>query len=440
MRYLAPYGGLLLATFLAITLPTTTPALIAASVSDNESLVRTLHVTLRAPAPLDIEYWTTDGPRLVVSSSATHDHRIALVRLRPDRVYQFLIRSTGTRGSFRTPPLPRDLAAVRFGVTGTSSVPLVLVHLFHEEGFKGYVILDEAGEVVWYWRTRDFPFGVARRPNRNFVVMDKRQGIVELTPDGHVVRELAQEGPESEMHHDLVVTPADTILYLAFDTETFDGARIKGEAIWEWWPETGARVKRWRSWDHLTPALDRGPRFGGEWMHANSLAIGPRGNTLVSVHYFNQILSLSPDWQRIEWRLGGVRATHPVSVEDEFSGQHTAHEVSEGQVLLFDNGRDRGHLSRAIELQLGPGVATRSWTWAPPRPNFASAVSSARRLANGNTLVSFGMSRGRADATGPTEAYEVTSDGAVRWHLLVTGTTTMFRVEPIDAIARERTR
>jgi hypothetical protein len=438
MRYLAICGALVLAAAAAVVPLIAERAVGALRVVDAAPLARTLRVTLRSASPIDVEYWTDGGPRLAVRSAPSHHHQIPLLRLWPDRVYQFLLRQTGTRGTFRTPPLPADLAAVQFAVSGTPSMPIVLVHLFEPEGFKGYVMLDDTGEVVWYWRTEDFPFGAARRGNGNLVFMDKKRGIVEVTPAGEVVRELPQQDAEHEMHHDLVTTPRDTVLFLAFDTETFDGARVKGEAIWEWHPDSGALVKRWRSWDHFTPALDRGPRFGGEWMHANSLAVGPRGNTIVSVHYFNQILSVSPDWQRVEWRLGGVRATTPVEDDAVFSGQHTAFEVAPDRILLFDNGRDRGNQSRALEFRLGDRTATRVWEWAPPRSNFASAVSSARRLANGNTLVSFGMSAGSSDSTGPTEAYEVTPAGDVRWHLLVRGTRTMFRVEPIAAVGAER--
>jgi hypothetical protein len=437
MRRLALFGGLVLALSLLLVSLSAERALVSTSMSDDAPLARTLRVALRTPASIEIEYWALDGPRMTIASPPALDHAIPLVRLRPDRLYQFRVRQTGSRGTFRTPPLPPDLAAVRFTATGTPTMPLALVHLFHQQGFKGYVIVDETGEVVWYWRTRDFPFGAARRKNGNFVFMDKGRGVVEVTAGGEVVRELPQESAEREMHHDLITTPADTVLYLAFDTETFDGARLKGEAIWEWTPDTGALTRRWRSWDHLSPRVDRGPRFAGEWMHANSLAIGPRGNTLVSVHYFNQILSLSSDWRSIEWRLGGVRATTVVAADDQFSGQHTAHELEPGRVLLFDNGRDRGGYSRALELRLDGAAATKVWEWKPPRANFASAVSSARRLANGHTLVAFGMSAGRSESTGPTETFEVTETGDVRWHLVVEGTQTMFRVEPIESIAGE---
>jgi hypothetical protein len=436
-RRLALVGSLVLAVSSALASLSAERPVISVAVEDAAPLVRTLRVGFKTPIPVNVEYWALDGPRLVASSPAARDHAVPLVRLRPDRLYQFHVRETGTRGSFRSGSLPPDLAAVTFTATGSPTTPLALVHLFDENGFKGYVIVDAQGEVVWFWRTRDYPFGAARRANGHFVFMDKGRGIVEVEPTGTVVRELKQLEPEREMHHDLVTTPADTVLYLAFDTETFEGARVKGEAIWEWNPDTGEHVKRWRSWDHLTPALDRGPRFGGEWMHANALAIGPHGNTLVSVHYFNQVLSLSPDWGTIQWRLGGVRATTAPPTADAFSGQHTAHEVEPGRVLLFDNGRDRGARSRAVEYRLDGASAAKMWEWSSPGANYASAVSSARRLINGNTLVAFGMSAGRNESSGPTEAYEVSPHGEVVWHLTVGGTSTMFRVEPLGQIATE---
>jgi hypothetical protein len=270
--------------------------------------------------------------------------------------------------------------------------------------------------------------------------MDKGRGIVEVTPAGAVVRELPQQDAELELHHEVITTPWDTVLYLAFDTETFEGKRIKGEAIWEWRPESGDLVKRWRSWDHLTPALDRGPRFGGEWIHANSLAIGPRGNIIVSAHYFNQVFSITPDWRGLEWRLGGPRASIALPAGEEFSGQHTARELVPGRVLLFDNGRDRGGHSRVLELEIGSSAARTLWAWQPRRANFSSAVSSARRLDNGHTLVGFGMSAGRNDSTGPTEAFEVSRSGVVLWHLLVSGATTVYRVEPLESIGGELVR
>ena len=112
---------------------------------------------------------------------------------------------------------------------------------------------------------------------------------------------------------------------------------------------------------------------------------------------------------------------------------------------MFDNRTDlQPPFSRAVEYVIDPpsptgsggasgGSAKQVWQWKAPDNNYAFAVSSARRLSNGNTLIAFGMEKGRNGSTGPTEAFEVTPAGEVKWRLLVEGVMTMFRVEPIDS-------
>lgn len=400
-------------------------------------LVRTLEIVLERPAPLSIAYRTDDGPDLEVASPRALTHRVSLARLRAARTYDYEVVGTPRRGSFRTEDLPSDLARIGFGVRGAPTVPLVLVHVFQVDGFKGYVVVDAFGEVVWYWRTGDFPFGMTRRANGNFVFMDRARGLIEVTPVGAVASQLAQDMIRREMHHDVIATPANTLLFIAFDTREVDGAQVKGEAIWEWSPETDEVRKRWSSWDHMSVTADRGPRFGLEWMHANSLAIGPAGNVLLSVHYWNQILSIAPGWGEVEWRLGGVNATIAVPEDEQFSGQHTAREIAPGRVMLFDNRLERHDYSRAVEFEIVGNRAEVRWAWSATPLNFASAVSSARRLPNGNTLIGYGMSEGTAGSTGPTEVFEVTPGGSVVWHLAVINVLVMYRAEPLWTIAGE---
>lgn len=330
-------------------------------------------------------------------------------------------------------PLPADLAAITITATGKLSSDFVLVHLFAEKGFKGYALVTSDGRIAWWYRTQDYPFGAARRQNGNFVFMDKGYGLVEVDRTGTIVHELRQRDAERELHHGIVVTTNDTVLYLAFDTESYNGARLKGEAIWEWSPDTGADVKRWRSWDHLSPALDRSARTAGEWLHGNSLALGAAGNILFSTHYLDQVISIAPDWKTVQWRLGGIRPTVAMAAGEAASAQHTPAEVAPNRILMFDNRTGLpGEYSRAVEYELRGGRARVRWQWRPDRDNYSSAVGSARRLSNGNTLVAFGMEKGRNGSTGPTEAYEVTPGGQVAWHLMVQGVMTMFRVEPVN--------
>jgi hypothetical protein len=339
-----------------------------------------------------------------------------------------------TLGASAPSPIPDDLQAIKITATGSLSPQYALVHLFAEKGFKGYAMVDSAGRIVWHYRTKDYPFGADRRKNGNFVFMDKGHGLVEVDRAGTVVHELKQRDPENEMHHAIVVTPRDTVLYLTFDTQDFAGKRLKGEAIWEWNPDTGEDVRRWRSWDFMDPALDRSARTAGEWLHGNSLYVGPGGNVLLSFHYINQVISIAPDWKSIQWRLGGVRPTITVDPESQSSAQHTAAELEPNRILMFDNRTAlQPPYSRAIEYVIEGNTAKRVWQWQAPNNNYASAVSSARRLANGNTLIAFGMQKGRNGSSGPTEAYEVTPDGAIKWHMVVEGVMTTFRVEPVNS-------
>ena len=203
--------------------------------------------------------------------------------------------------------------------------------------------------------------------------LDVGRGLVEVSRAGKVVRELAQQArPGRRIHHDVTVTPRNTLLFIAEDWQPWDGGLLNGEALWEWDPEAGTTIKRWSSFAQLDPRTDWGERsYREDWLHANSLSYGPRGNVLVSFHSLNQVISLSPDLQRVEWRLGGVRGD--VSVDDPFSGQHTAQEVAPGRVLLFDNGYERldSRYSRAAEYESRAarrrrsGSGGRRWTTGP---------------------------------------------------------------------------
>lgn len=422
-------------------LPTDTARVDVESVEllDLAGLVQPLRVALTDAGPLEIEYWADDGPTLRVSSAPARTHEIALTRLRAGRTYAY--RAVGgpdaAAGTFTVGSLPDDLAGVTFDAEGTLGVPLVLVHLFDPDRFKGHAIVDAAGEVVWYRRTEDFPFGAVRRDGGTYVLMDRGRGLVEVTTAGEVLAEVAQDTAGRELHHDVIAGADGSLLFIAHDPLEIDGAKVRGEAIWQWSPETGSLEKRWSSWDHLSIDDDRGPRFGGEWLHANALGIGPDDNVLISLHYLNQVVSLSPDLAAIQWRLGGVNATIGLAAADAFTGQHTPSEVAPGRVLLFDNALEAGGPSRIIELEIGGDSAVRRFAWSPPNGNFASAVSSARRLADGGTLVAFGMSAGVFGATGPVEVYEVTADGAVAWRMGVDGTRTLFRAEPWYAVGAE---
>lgn len=433
------------------------PAVLSVSKSGMaRGLAVQLVVELESAARVEVDYWTAAGPRLRVASSEARTHGVLLSRLIASAVYDYEVRSIapdGRRsephsGVFITDTLPTDLRAVRFVARGRPTMPLALLPLRIAQSTISdwwFVIIDEDGQVVWYWQTASPPQAATRLPNGNFVFQDgPLGGLTEVSPEGRVVAQLPQPGGGVErIHHDVIVTASGTVLFLATAGRTYLDTLWMGEEIWEWDPARGVETRRWTVFDFMSPLTDRGSRSRpDDWLHANSISFGPRGNILVSFHFLDQIISISPDYKALEWRLGGPGSSFSLGPEAVFSGQHTATEVQPGRVLMFDNGfarADGGRYSRALELELNftTSTAQRVWEFRPRPDNYSRFISSARRLDNGNTVVAFGASAGALGSTGPIEVYEVTPSNRVIWHLLVGGVGSMYRATPLASVSGE---
>lgn len=433
----------------------------AVTVADaGSSIFRTMSVGLDGPSAVEVEYWTENAPRLRITSEADMStHELFVPRLRAASLYSFEvtpISSTGHagtvfQGSFETDSLPPELAAFQFRVIGTATFPLLMFG-------QRTIIIDTDGHIVWFRpEFGKLSQGFTRLANGNFVFngVPTRVGLEVVMPTNEVVATLTEADaatrtgqPNFRMHHDVIVTPLNTVLFLVrAGTVTLRDTVWVGDEIWEWDPASDNLAKRWAASDFLSPETDRGFRSKpGDWLHANSLSIGPRGNILVSFFWLHEVLSIAADYQSIEWRLGGPASTFAVADNAMEAGQHTAAEVSSNRVLLFDNGRDRpsGELfSRALEIELDQvaGAAEIVWEFRPEPDIYAPIVSSARRLENGNTVVGFGTYGGTLDppSTGPIAAFEVTPQNRILWQVVLAEGVNdfVYRFTPIDQIAGE---
>lgn len=428
------------------------PKIASIRVNDHGPIFRSLSLTLSEPADVEIEYGSAGGPRLVVRSApASTDHEIVLPQLRASSTYDFAVRAVPggwlnrplTTGTFETAALPDDLAAIEFAASGTPSTPLTFLSV--RSVFTGGVIVDSDGHVVWYGRTSVAPQGAARRADGSWAIVE--DGLAVFSPLGERTAWLPQTRMPSGafIHHGVTPTPHNTWLALAFDPRTFGAQSLAGEAIWEWDPEADTLEKRWSAFDFFDPTVDFGARsIPSDWFHANSIAFGPRGNLLLSFHFLDQVISVSPDYGAIEWRLGGPGSTFAVAPDQVTSGQHSAREVAPDRVLIFDNGFDRAddaRYSRGIEFALdrANGTVATAWEYRPTPDIWASIISSARRLGNGNTVLTFGTPAGLVGATGPIAVHEVSPSGERVWELVVTlPSGSVFQGDPLEAVAGER--
>jgi hypothetical protein len=425
---------------------------------DSVGIGARLSIQVATPTMVRVRYRARAAPAdtlELVASLIAGGGPVVLTRLAHGVSYDFSVvpldpaglPGPATTGSFVTPPLPPDLATLQVAVTGAPTNDLTMLSPRTDGGFNGVVAVDATGAVVWYYRTVGPSQGVVRRANGDFVINDLGNGLREITPNGDVLYALPFDALGATPHHDLIETPNGHILFISQDFRTPPGSpTIWGEAIYEWVPETGELTKRWTAWDWYDPSSDWGRRSTVlDWLHANSLAIGPHGNIVLSLNWINQIISIAPDWSHLEWRLGGPRSDFVLDSAAIFSGQHAATMPTEGRVLMFDNQREStagSPASRGLELALDLAThrARVAWEFRPPARTFAPYLGFARRLANGDTFLSFGLPPGRFNdlyATGPISAFEVTPTNAIRFQATVTGARTVYRAWPAPQIGSE---
>ena len=241
--------------------------------------------------------------------------------------------------------------------------------------------------------------------------------------------------------HEQLLPGADgvpgTVLHLGkivkdpfFDTGlSMQGSRLQmGTSIRRWNPATGTDTVVWDPFRFLDPIHERTDATNSdptansntrspmacagavlpieEWTHSNSLQVAPSGEILQSVRHLDTVLAISHHFDRIAWRIGRFNSDFAFpNPSDRFYHQHFVRILPNGHLLLFDNGNGRpaaegGLYSRALELELNRNSmqATKVWEYRHPLTTagetsvykFSSAVGTAQRLNNGNTLVLFG--------------------------------------------------
>ena len=261
------------------------------------------------------------------------------------------------------------------------------------------------------------------------------------------------------------MTPDGKIAYLSYDLHTIDDptfgpqTRVVGDTIRIWDPATGTSKEVWNVFNFIStdkrvdwtkpPITSRGSWSGFDqkpsvdWTHGNSITIGPRGNYIVSLRHLNQILSIDKTFTKIEWRLGGPNSDYSFpNPSDRFYHQHSAKELPNGHILIYDNGNGRpqnegGEYSRALELSLDDYDmrATKVWEYTYDKKIFSSSKGNVTRLPNGNSMIGFIGKSGQ-----PQTTVEVDAKGNLVWENTFTSPTTLdrYRADPIDSLSGEK--
>jgi hypothetical protein len=216
------------------------------------------------------------------------------------------------------------------------------------------------------------------------------------------------------MHHDYVRLDTGNHLVIAWDRLPADlGERVQGGHAHEDDPDpmwadvvkeitpAGEVVRVWRSWEHLAFDEDRICPLEShkEWTHANSIALTPDGDWLMSFRLTDTVAIVDPATGDFKWKWGPGVLSH----------QHHATWLENGHVLVFDNGCHRRRapsFSKVVEVDPDSNEITWSYQAETILAFYSFMGSGCERLANGNTFIS-------EAATG--RLFEVTSEGETVW-------------------------
>jgi hypothetical protein len=296
--------------------------------------------------------------------------------------------------------------------------------------------------------------------------------------DGKVTWSYEYNGADHQQHHDVRMMPNGHVLLLAWEKRTGAEALAAGRdpatipangTIWvdhivEVDPKTNTIVWVWRAFEHLLPPgadpadhpelIDPNAwaTKSSDWTHANAIDYNADlDQVMVSVrnHHEFWVIDHGTTTAEAAGHSGGRRGRggdliyrwgtpddYGVSATQQLFGQHNAHWIEPGlpgagEILVFNNG-DRNSRPYSTVVQLAPPVQPNGlylfdpvtgflpnapdWIYvaSPPESVFATIISGAQRLANGNTLV----------CDGPAgHFFEVTTTGATAWSYVVADTT-----------------
>jgi hypothetical protein len=269
-------------------------------------------------------------------------------------------------------------------------------------GQRGALIVDDAGEPVWFK-----PTGL---PAMNFRAQ-RLHGEPVLTwwqalPGGglgrgeHVVadatyREIARfpagNGRRSDLH-ELLLTDRGTALVTSFEIR-HRGARglTMGGVVQELEVPSARVLFEWRSLDHVPVGESYAPvGYPWDYFHVNSIDVDADGHLLVSARNTWAVYKVHRRTGAVLWRLGGKRSDFALVHGARFAWQHDARSHERGRVLsIFDNGETRSR-GAVLGLDTKRMRAELLHEYVHHPALHAHKLGSVQLLGNGDVLVGWG--------------------------------------------------
>lgn len=163
-------------------------------------------------------------------------------------------------------------------------------------------------------------------------------------------------------------------------------------------------IWRWRTIDHYdildTDQYVNLTQHQIDWTHCNSLDIDNEGNILLSTRNFDEVTKINGTTGDIIWRLGGEKNQFTfINDIRGFSRQHCVRWMSNGDVIMFDNGHYLlPEYSSVVEYRIDETnfTATLVRRYTHNDAIFSRVLGSVQELSNNNILIGWGDSQNPA--------------------------------------------
>ena len=326
------------------------------------------------------------------------------------------------------------------------------LNLLDFDGLGFSVILDKFGNPIWFVDKNNFNppkiLTTQLLKSGNFIGFGAGNGY-EINIDGEI---LFQTPNEFGVHHDFKKHENSYFLLdglieshpcpepcpnnLPEDINWLGDRFIQisnyGELIWEW-----------NSFDYID-LNDFNPLYlerlsinyseddTMDWTHSNSIFYN-NGKVYISVRNLSRILKIDYESKNLDWHIGEEDFMNQIYFNNsiEFSQQHSVKELSNGNILFFDNHTFLDpEISRCTEFTYDEVTDSLHLVWEYILPNnlFSGSRGECNRLDNGNTLINVGR-------TG--NIIEVNNLDEIVWHLVLENNNlpeSSYRAERINSL------
>ncbi|GAA1695489.1 hypothetical protein GCM10009808_10900 [Microbacterium sediminicola] len=287
---------------------------------------------------------------------------------------------------------------------------------------QGAEIVDAAGDPVWVLNTgEDSAFDVRVQDYLGQDVLTYWVGESGFHGQGEVIvlddtyTELTRVttsgsiGPGQADMHETTITPAGTMLLIAYITEPADLTAVGGPEdgyvlaghVQEVDIATGEAIFEWSSLDEVpvTESQYELPEDGGtidkpyDYIHLNAVSLDGDDGFLVSARNTWTVYRLDRASATIDWRLGGSASDIEIAEDAQFAWQHDAHRRDDGTITLFDNeSPSLAAVSRGLRLSVDEDAGTASLVteYLPSGERVSTTQGNVQQLPNGNVVVGWG--------------------------------------------------